>query len=216
MEMKEDEKFLEIVEIDGELISQTEGTFMELAKLEKKEVPVVKTTPLKSKVDEFIKVAKFAWDIIKDSKAEAVTESACSRILCAKDDSWQNYGEAEDFISDELTLKLNNFAGVNRYTVTFKIAGTCHEINPDFGGLWIPNVHVTFFKCSATIPWSINGSASIDGTNISNIGTVENPIPQVVLNIKIVTNAKIVFNWESHEKNFEFILNGKDGVKQVR
>jgi len=214
--VKEDEKFVETVEIGDKVVSKKEGTFRDLVEFEKKERPPLKAPLPSSKADEIIKIAKFTWDIIKDSKAEAATESACSRILSVKDDNWQNYAEAVDFASkNETTYKLNNFAGVNCYTVKFKVAGTCRAKNPNLGGLWIPNVHITFFQCDANWPWIINGKANIDGTYVSNIGTVDEPIPQVVLNVKVVTKAKFIFGWESHEKTFEFTLNARDGVKEV-
>lgn len=213
--MQEDEKFIETVEFDGKEISKIEGSFQEIKAFDADKGPVLKAPQTASKTDEIIKVAKFAWDIVKDSKAQAATEAACSRILCAKDDNWQNYAGATDFASKELTYKLDNFAGVNCYTVKFKVSGTCRAQNPNFGGFWIPNVHITFSRCDANWPWIIDGSASIDGTFVSNVGTVEAPVPQVVLNVKITTNAKFAFNWESHEKSFEFVLNGRDGVKIV-
>lgn len=214
--IKEDDKFIETVEVGDKVVSRKEGTFRDLVELEKKEHPTLKAPPLSSKADEIIKIAKFTWDIIKDSKAETATESACSRILSAKDDNWQNYGEASDFSSKEkTTYKLDNFVGVNCYTIQFKVIGTCRAKNPNLGGLWIPNVHITFFQCDANWPWIINGSANIDGTYVSNIGTVEEPVPQVVLNVKVATDAKFAFSWESHEKTFEFGLNARDGVKEV-
>lgn len=86
-------------------------------------------------------------------------------------------------------------------------------MNPDFGGQWIPNVHITFLKCDANIPWVLNGDAKIDSTFVSNMGTKADPIPQLVLNVKIKTDAKFALNWESHERTFEFTLNANDGVK---
>lgn len=215
--MKQDEQFIETVEINNQLISKREGTFADLIKLEAKtkKQSVLKGSLAPSKADEVIKVSKFVWNIIKDSKAEVVTVSSCTRILSGKDDNWENYGGADDFASDEVTYKLNNFIGTNCYTIKFKVAGTCSARNPEFGGEWIPNAHVTFIECEATFPWVVNGTANIDTTNVSNMGTVEEPIPQVVLTIKISTKAKVALNWESHEKTFEFILNAKSGAKKV-
>lgn len=216
MDMQRDDTLIETVEVDGAVVTQEQGTFAALGQPGGAEGRrLTAALPRQAKADDIIKVSQFAWDIIKDSKAEAATAAACSRILCAKDDHWENYGGAHDFESKRVTLKLDNFAKVNCYTVTFKIAGTYQASHPHCGGLWIPNVHVTFLQCDANWPWILNGTASIDGTYVSNMGTVDNPIPQVVLVIKIVTNARVAFNWESHEKTFEFTLNGRDGVKQV-
>lgn len=217
LNIKENEKFIETVSMGEKVFSTQEGTFPELVQSEpkKKSPAAMRGAGPAEKADAAIKVAKFVWDIIKDSTAQAATDSACTRILSGHDENWQHYGEAKDFETKELTYKLNNFAGVNCYTVKFKVAGTCAAKNPEFGGMWIPNAHVTFAECYANFPWNISGKAKIDTTNISNIGTVEEPVPQVVLNITIKTDAKIAFNWESHEKTFEFKLNGKSGATLV-
>ncbi|WP_299887458.1 hypothetical protein [uncultured Lacinutrix sp.] len=213
--MSQEERFVEVVLVGGKEVISNEGTLKELAAKEKSLRNSRVRMASKGSVDDIIKVSKFVWDIIKDSKAEAATEATTSRVLSAKDDNWENYELAKNFESEEITYKLNNFAGVNCYTVKFKAAGTYKATNPSFGGKWIPNVHITFIKCDANFPWIINGSAIIDSTYVSNMGTKQNPIPQLVLNVKIKTDAKFAFNWESHERTFEFTLNGVDGVKVI-
>lgn len=210
------ERFVKIIEIDDEVVSIQEGTLHEIA-IQRQE-PEPNTAPVvlgASKADEIIKVAKFVWDIVKDSKAEAATEAAITRVLSAKGDKWENYGDAKNMDCKEVTYKLDNVVGVNCYMLKFRVAGTYRAKHPDIGGLWIPNAHITFSKCSATWPWTVNGGAIIDGTNISNMGSVKDPVPQLVLNVKIRSNAKIGLNVESHEETFEFLLNADDGARPV-
>ncbi|AWM12840.1 hypothetical protein NHF50_02820 [Flavobacterium sp. NRK F10] len=218
MPQEQEQRFREQVLVNGEQVISNEGTIEELGEKARKQATSSKLKGLTAKggtAETVIEVAKFVWDIIKDSKASAATEETTSRVLSVKDTNWENYELAKNFASDEITYKLDNFVGVNCYTVKFKVAGTYKAVNPDFGGKWIPNIHVTFSRCDANIPWVINGSAVIDSTYVSNIGTKENPIPQLVLNIKIKTDAKFALNWESHERTFEFILNGETGVKLI-
>ena len=212
--MEQDEQFKEIVLVDDIETSLREGTFKELVEQEEKSV-FSKPQIMRSKmgVDSAIKVSKFVWSIIKDSTGSAATSATTSRILSSKDDKWENYENAQNFKSKENTYKLNNFAGVNCYTIKFKVAGTYRAMNPDFGGQWIPNVHITFIKCDANFPWIINGEAKIDEEFVSNMGTKADPIPQLVLNVKIKTKAKFAFTVESHERTFEFTLNSHKGVE---
>jgi hypothetical protein len=211
-----DDRFIETASIGNHPVVRNEGTFPELNALAP---PLMPAPQLRSapgtKVDDLIKVLTFTWDIIKDSNATTVTEGACTRILCAQDDNWLNYENAKDFASEDVKYKLDNFAGVNCYTVNFKVVGTYRARHPTLGGQWLPVVHVAFTRCDANWPWWIGGTATIDATNVSNMKTREDPIPQIVLVIKITTNAKFAFSWESHARSFVFNVNGKDGVRPV-
>ncbi|WP_298903391.1 hypothetical protein [uncultured Psychroserpens sp.] len=215
--MGQEERFKEIVLIDDQETSFREGTLVEL-QVQEEQTLNHKQSPLmnaKASVGDVIEVSKFVWDIIKDSKASAATAATTSRILSVKDDRWEDYEKAQNFKSKEVTYKLDNFAGVNCYKVKFKVAGTYRAVNPDFGGQWIPNVHITFSECHANFPWIINGEAKIDEKYVSNMGTKTDPIPQLVLNVKIKTEAKFGFTVESHERTFEFTLNAQDGVDVI-
>jgi hypothetical protein len=216
-QIRSDDRFIEIVEVNDQPVSKRDGTFPELIKQEAaaRKKTLLRAPGVPSKADEVIKVARFVWDIVKDSKAEVATENSCTRLLSVKDDNWEHYGGALDFASDPVTYKLNNFAGVNCYRIKFRVAGTRSAMNPLFGGKWMPNIHVTFDQCEATFPWIVTGQAFIDAINVSNIGTVTEPVPQVVLTVKFKTNAKFVFNVESHERTFEFVLNAQTGAKIV-
>lgn len=211
-----DDRFIETVSIGDETVVRNEGTFSELNALARPlmAAPRAGAAP-GANVDDVIKVLTFTWDIIKDSNAKTVTDGACTRILWAQDDNWLNYENAKDFASDEVKYKLDNFAGVNCYTVHFKVVGTYRARHPTLGGQWMPVVYVAFTRCDANWPWWIDGKATIDAKNVSNMKTREDPIPQIVLVIKITTNAKFAFSWESHERSFVFNVNGEDGVKLV-
>ncbi len=215
-QVQPDDRFIETVSIGGNTVSRHEGTADELNALAP---PLMAAPPPGAargeKVDDVIKVLTFTWDIIKDSNAKTVTEGACTRILNARDDDWVNYENARNFASEEVTYKRDNFAGVNCYTVKFKVVGTCQARHPTLGGSWMPVVHVAFTRCDANWPWWIDGKAAIDVTNVSNMSTREDPIPQIVLVIKITTNAKVAFSWESHERSFTFNVNGRDGAKPI-
>ncbi len=211
-----DEKFIKTVGIDGEVVSIQEGTFQEIALPRvKPESNIAPGAMGAAKVDDIIKVAKFAWDIIKDSNAQAATEAATTRVLSPKDDNWVHYAHAQDIPCKEILYKLDNIVGVNCFTVKFRVAGTHRAKHEEIGGLWMPNAHITFSKCSANWPWAINGRVIIDNTNLSNMGSVEEPIPQLVLNVKIKSDAKFGLNWESYEETFEFLLNANDGAKPI-
>lgn len=216
MSQEQNQEYKETVFLNDEEISFREGTLEQLNFEEEKCLADKPPMLGKSKVDDAIKVSKFVWDIIKDSKAEAVTSATTTRVLSSEDSDWKNYEYAKNFESDKVTYKLDNFAGVNCYTVKFKVAGTYRAVNPNFGGKWIPNIHITFFECHANFPWIINGSVVIDDKFVSNMGSKKDPIPQLVLNVKIKTDAKFAFNWESHERTFEFTMNGEDGVKLIK
>ena len=210
--LKGDEKFIKTVEIDDEVVSTQEGTFREIALPRVKPKSNIAPGAMgAAKVDDIIKVAKFAWDIIKDNKAQAATEAASTRVLSPKDDNWVHYGHAQDITCKDITYKLDNIIGVNCFTVKFRVAGTYRAKHNEIGGLWMPNAHITFAKCSATWPWVLNGSVKIDNTNLSNMGSVEEPIPQLVLNVKIKSDATV----QSCEETFEFLLNANDGAKPV-
>jgi hypothetical protein len=155
------------------------------------------------------------WDIVKDSAAQAATEGARTRILSAKDDNWVNYENAKDFQSAEVKYTLDNLFGVNCYTVNFRVAGTYQARHRTLGGAWMPIVHIAFSRCDANFPWIIDGKASIATDAVSNMATREDPVPQIVLNVKISTNAKFALNWESHERNFVFNVNAASGAKLV-
>jgi hypothetical protein len=213
---KPDDRFVETIAIGENTLVHHNGTFAELNALAPslRAAPPLRAAP-GTKVDDVIKVLTFTWDIVKDSNAKTATEGACTRILCAQDDNWVNYENARDFASEEVKYKLDNFAGVNCYTVNFKVVGTYQARHPTLGGQWMPVVHVGFTQCHANWPWWIDGKATIDATNVSNMKTREDPVPQIVLVIKITTNAKFAFNWESHERSFIFNVNGQDGVKPI-
>jgi hypothetical protein len=208
-----DEQFTETVTIGDDVVLRQEGTIHKLNALTS---PLLAASPLpSSKADEVIKVLKFAWDIIKDSNATTATEGACTRILWAGDDDWVDYENAKDFASEEVKYTLDNFAGVNCYTVKFRVVGTYQARHPKIGGQWMPVIHVAFSRCDANWPWSIEGKATIDATNVSNMKTRDDPIPQIVLVTKITTSAKIGIKVESHERSFIFSINGRDGVKRL-
>lgn len=112
--MSQEERYKEIILVDDIEQSSRVGTLEDLVEQEKKELAKKPSKmALKVSVDDVIKVSKFVWDIIKDSKASAATESTTSRILSAKDGNWENYELAKNFESKEVTYKLNNFVGVN-------------------------------------------------------------------------------------------------------
>jgi hypothetical protein len=211
-----DDKFVETVLYGERLASERKGTLKELA-AQAAQARKPAAPPLRAggaeKVEAAIEVAKFVWDIIKDSKAVVETAGACTSVLSPRDKDWVHYAQAQDFASDMVSYKLDNFVGVNCYTVKFRIAGTNRARNPAFGGLWIPNVHVFFARCDATFPWQLSGKATINDKEISNVGSVEDPIPQLELLVSIKAEGKFALNWETHQKDFEFTLNARDGVK---
>lgn len=212
--MASDERYIETLQVGDEAPSRREGTLAELGG----EPATPKRPRLRAggaSVDDVIKVLNLAWTIIKDTKAEASTSAACTRVLSPKDDNWANYAHARNFLTAPITFKLDNFMGVNCFTVTFRLAGSCAARHPTIGGDWIPNAHVTFAKCEANWPWIVNGQAAIDTTYVTNLGSVEAPIPQVVLSIKIKADAKFIAGWESHERTFEFNLDGRDGARLI-
>jgi hypothetical protein len=210
------EAFIETVEVGGDVILKREGTFQELSCSSSE--PRLLAAQVKAngaKVDDVIKVAKFAWDIIKDSNAVAESTNTTTRILSAKDENWFNYAQARNIECQLVRYKLDNIVGTNCFDIRFRLGGTCGARHETIGGLWIPNAHITFDKCSATWPWIVEGSVAIDAENISNMGTVNDPIPQVVVIVKIKAKAKFALNWESHERTFEFTLNAETGAKPV-
>ena len=96
-----------------------------------------------------------------------------------------------------------------------QVAGTVKARHCSLGGAWLPLVHIAFSRCEANLPWIIEGKASIAPDMVSNMATREEPVPQILLGVKISTRAQFVIGWESHERNFVFNVNGKSGGKLV-
>ena len=161
------------------------------------------------------KILKGAWNVIKDSKAQATTTAESAKILCVSDEHWGHYSGGKEARSKPVTWKLDNFAGVNCFTIEFSVSARCGAKHKDLPGLWIPNINVIFSECRTNWPWVLEGNAMVDAGSLFNTGTPDHTIPEVRLDIDISAKAHAGLQWEDRNRKFSFNVNAQSGLTEL-
>lgn len=155
-------------------------------------------------------VARFAWEIIKDSKPVTAAQGAFTAVLDSAETDPLRYPGARDFTSKLHHLRYANIFNMTLAEAKFKVMGTNKAQKPPASavpnGNYIPQAFVSFTECFAAITWSLNGSAQITGA--ANVGAADDVNPQIFLTARITASSWL----QSFSPEFTFKLRGRDGV----
>lgn len=157
--------------------------------------------------------AKLAWEIIKDSKATAITADVKSSVLSQNDTDPLSYSGAKEGDSGDYTWVINDsfdwFGTINYITVRIGLQGSW-DASPSASssappGLYLPSLYFNVKECTVNFPCYLNGTANLETP--TNIGTADRT------NASIVAHAKLTGGWlvQSIGISVKFLATGSGG-----
>ncbi|MDD3609288.1 MAG: hypothetical protein PHI49_06015 [Halothiobacillaceae bacterium] len=154
-----------------------------------------------------LKVAKFAWEIIKDGRPKTTAEGAYTTILSVKDGSYENYEYAVRGESPVVSYTGKNLFGMTLYDAQFKLDGAYKATHPSVPGYWMPSVAFKVENAFAGFTWNLNAGAAI--TSAVNRASASAPEPE----IQVVANVQANGWFQSFTKSFDFYANARTGFR---
>lgn len=154
-----------------------------------------------------LEVAKFAWDIIKDGKAQVTTDGAFTSVL-RKDTTALDYGYAKRNETSIIHFKITD-AWIKSWVLIetkFRGSASYDAVNPTFGGKYLQNVQ--FDVESAYAQWGMYLNVSAQVSNVTNPASVENPDPE----IDVVARINAGWLFQSFGRSAYFRAKGSQGI----
>lgn len=142
-----------------------------------------------------LEAAKLAWDIIKSSKATAVTQDVKSSVLSSKDTDPMSYPGAREGNSGIYKWVINDaftaFGTINYITVRIKLQGS-YRASPAAGsnippGHYLPSIYFNVVECTVNAPCHLDGTANLE--NPTNTGSTSQA------NASVIAHAKLNGGW---------------------
>jgi hypothetical protein len=159
-------------------------------------------------------VAKFAWDIIKNSKPVTRTSGAFTAVLSTGDKNWDHYASAREFNSPKYDFSGKNIFGMTLFKATHSLKGT-HKAaysgkSTDVPkGQYLPLIFFDIPDAFAALTWSLTGGGS--ASNPSNMGSGDDVVPMVYVAAKFTADG-----WfQSFSKSFTYKVRGDTGYAKV-
>lgn len=155
-----------------------------------------------------LKVAKFAWEIIKDGRPKTSAEGAYTSVLSAKDGYYENYAYAKPGSSPYIEWEGKNIYTMRLYYAKFKLDGYYGATHSTIGGKWMPSIAFKVDDAFAAFTWNLNAGAAI--TSAANLASTAAPQPEIQVVAKLQANG-----WfQSFTKSFTFYANGETGFRR--
>jgi hypothetical protein len=155
-------------------------------------------------------VARFAWEVVKDSRPIAVTQGAFTTVLDRRETDPLRYPNAKPFRSDLYRVRFKNIFGGVVAGVDLRCVGTYAAAKPPGSdvpeGYYLPQVSFDIAHAHAAFTTSVEAAASI--TAPANIGSAELVNPMIW--VKVLVNYKGGFKAES--KPIALKVTGRDGI----
>ena len=155
-------------------------------------------------------IAKFAWEIIKDTKPTTVATGAFTSVLDSQDKDPLHYPYAKDYESKIYHLRYHNIFNMTLAEAKFRVMGTNRAQKPPDSevpnGNYLPQVCFNFTQCQAAWTWGLNGSANVTGA--ANVGGPDDINPQILVNAMINSSSIL----QSFNDSYTFKIQGAKGV----
>lgn len=155
-----------------------------------------------------LKVAKFAWEIIKDNRPTTTAEGAYTSVLSIKDDSYENYGYSTPGSSSVIDFHLENLYNFTIIQAKFKVEGYYKAANPKVPGYWMPSIAFKVDEAYAAFTFNVNAGAAI--TSAANMASPSAPEPEIQIVAKVTGSGL----FQSYVKSYTFYANGRTGFKK--
>ncbi|GAB6909420.1 hypothetical protein DESC_970062 [Desulfosarcina cetonica] len=162
------------------------------------------------KAEAAIEVAKLAWDILKETRPQAIAKGAFTSVLDSREMDPLRYPNAKNFKSDIYAVNFKNVFGTVVAGVKLRCIGTYKAQKPPGSNIpdgdYLPQVAFDVIKAEAAATTSINAVASV--TSPANVGTADHVNPQVFVKVDITYSG-----WfKSETANFPLTVQGSRGV----
>ncbi len=155
-----------------------------------------------------LKVAKFAWEIIKDGRPQTSAEGAYTSVFSVKDGAFENYGYAKGGNSPYIEWEGRNIYTMRLYYAKFNLGGYYGATHSTIGGKWLPSIAFKVDEAFAAWTWNLNASAAI--TSAANLASIGAPEPEIQVIAKTQANG-----WfQSFTNSFTFYANGDKGFRK--
>jgi len=157
-----------------------------------------------------IAVAKLAWDILKDSRPQAVAKGAFTSVLDRKEMDPMRYPNAKNFRSKKYQIKFKNVVGSVVAGVGLRCVGTYKAQKPPGSdvpeGDYLPQVAFDVIQAKAAATTKIDAVASV--TSPANVGTADRVNPQIFVKVDITYSGWL----KSETASFSLKVQGNKGV----
>lgn len=162
------------------------------------------------KAEVAIEVAKLAWDVLKDSRPQAVAKGAFTSVLDRKEMDPMRYPNARNFRSKKYQINFKNVEGKVVAGVGLRCVGTYKAQKPPGSdvpeGDYLPQVAFDVIKAKAAATTKIDAVASV--TSPANVGTADKVNPQIFVKVDITYSGWL----KSETASFSLKVQGSKGV----
>lgn len=162
------------------------------------------------KAEAAIAVAKLAWDVLKDSRPQAIAKGAFTSVLDQKEKDPMRYPNAKNFSSKKYQINFKNVVGKVVAGVGLRCVGTYKAQKPPGSdvpdGDYLPQVAFDVIKAKAAATTKIDAVASV--TSPANVGTADRVNPQIFVKVDITYSGWL----KSETASFSLKVQGSKGV----